>query len=83
MKEITPEKAIELLKQMYVPVREEDEARDFALSAIEKQIPKTIIPDPDDEIPKFLPFGRCPACGELICGEQYCPSCGQALKWGE
>lgn len=56
------------------------EALDFAIEAMEKQIPM-----------KFECFDAtwCPSCGEEVFGLtqdnslNYCPYCGQKLDWGE
>ena len=62
-------------------------AKDMAYEALEKQIPKKLIPK------KLIIIGRekcCPVCKEEICSEgddgnygDYCFSCGQALDWSD
>ena len=50
-----------------------------ALSALERQAPKSIIPN------KRIPgLGKCPVCKTELCTDDselhFCPTCGQALK---
>ncbi len=61
---------------------EEHEARDIAISALEKQIPKS---------PRvrgllfysYHMYGNCPCCkGQVEESWRFCPWCGQALNWG-
>ena len=54
------------------------EARDMAIQAIEKQIPKK--PKTDDRYVMYI----CPRCNEFIkINKNYCMNCGQKLDWSE
>ena len=50
-----------------------------AVAAMEKQIPRTVIPN--KRIPDLC---KCPICKTKLCGDDenlhYCPTCGQALQ---
>lgn len=56
-------------------------ARDMAIQALEKQIPKKITEIHCDEY-------YCPNCGsenncdQYVVSDKYCPKCGQALYFG-
>lgn len=57
---------------------------EFILKAVEKQIPSNVLLYGDPEDGKM----PCPSCNEDLwdlkeCGFDYCPYCGQALKWEE
>lgn len=53
-------------------------ARELAISALKKQIPKRVI-HTQNHHQHF-----CSTCHHPIkVGRKYCGSCGQALKWGE
>ena len=64
-------------------------AHEFAIKALEKQIPKKptnqrlasgIIGD------NGIMQGECPCCGENVIGNyygEYCGCCGQAIDWSE
>ena len=66
-------------------------ANEFALQALEKQIPKK--PILDTIFPSGVKWFRCPICnkkivsklGEWISGrpQKYCDNCGQKLDWSE
>ena len=54
------------------------EARDMAIQAIEKQIPKK--PKTDDRYVMYI----CPRCNEFIkINKNYCMNCGQKLDWSD
>ena len=54
------------------------EARDIAIKALEKQIPKK--PKTDDRYVMYI----CPRCNEFIkINKNYCMNCGQKLDWSE
>ena len=54
------------------------EARDMAIQALEKQIPKK--PKTDDRYVMYI----CPRCNEFIkINKNYCMNCGQKLDWSE
>ena len=54
---------------------EENKALAIAIEALRKQIPMQVIEIVKDE------FARCPKCKVYIRKYDYCPECGQALKW--
>ena len=62
-------------KQALVKLRT---AEEFAIKALEKQIPKK--PTKDKYIPE-LDF--CPECGTEVTNCNYCPLCGQNIDWSE
>lgn len=85
-----PEEAIERLKCMKLFMRikildEDYAAYDMAIEALKKQVPKEHLQafyvGEDNE---FYKRNICPKCYDVI-GEikeyNYCPWCGQALKW--
>lgn len=55
-------------------------AREIAISAIEKQIPKKV----KDKYRDIVSIGKCPVC-ERQCDTtmNYCMKCGQALYWSD
>lgn len=55
-------------------------AREMAIEALEKQIPKKPMPDS-----KYYGVGICPVCNAVFTDNstRYCGNCGQALDWGE
>ena len=55
-------------------------ARDLAIMALEKQVPKKPL-----EETKFYGNGKCPTCGAVFMDKstKYCGNCGQALDWEE
>lgn len=55
------------------------EARDMAINALEKQIPKKPIFTEDKQ------FALCPCCDMkgLIDKQKYCDDCGQKLDWSD
>lgn len=63
------------------------EAKDMAIEALEKQIPKK----PTFSLHYFNSgltgnVGHCPSCPEhatLMYNTPYCPHCGQAIDWSE
>ena len=63
------------------------EARNIAIQAIEKQIPKKV---QLRHIRKFDGFddGECPTCGWTVSrdcdgADNFCPNCGQKLDWSD
>ena len=59
-----------------------NEALKIAISAMEKQIPKVIVPDLCYE--KDGMYGICSMCGNPnIKFNRYCNKCGQKLEWRE
>lgn len=61
------------------------EGIDFAIEALEKQVPMK-----PTEINDECGYFECPTCGDLIYAEgarfeehKYCLSCGQAIDWGD
>ena len=66
------------------------EARDMAINALEKQIPKKPYIQQDDRNNDCL---ECPSCDSFIgyeydCRDEhyqinYCPCCGQAIDWSD
>lgn len=54
------------------------EACEIAIEALEKQMPKAVIPNK-----RIEGLGKCPACKTELCIDDaelhYCPTCGQAL----
>ena len=75
---MTPQEAIVLLSQMYLPQfdDEEKEALTTAIFALEKQIPKKPINR------KGTTYFHCPVCGGNMLND-YCADCGQALDWSD
>lgn len=64
---------------------------EVAISALEKQLPKKVIFEPDEGVPDCC---ICPRCGFDMMGvydftdnntkdPPFCPECGQALDWGD
>ena len=57
----------------------DNEHREFAIKALEKQIPKK----PFEQDPNHL-CGHCPDCGHLVKRwMNNCPNCGKALDWSK
>ena len=63
------------------------EARNIAIQAIEKQIPRKV---QLRHIRKFDGFddGECPTCGWTVSrdcdgADNFCPNCGQKLDWSD
>jgi hypothetical protein len=71
--EKTPESATEGAR------KENREAVGKAIDAVEYRIEKT--PVPKNMHYSGMIVASCPTCGEELDGEEYRPSCGQALKW--
>lgn len=76
---MTPQEAIKELKTItFFDAKEFTEAKEMAIEALEKQIPKSIKEVHVDEY-------YCPACGsenncdQGIVEDKFCPNCGQAL----
>lgn len=87
--EITPQKAIVLLSQMYLPQfdDEEKEALSIAIYALEKQIPKKVkYQNRHGEGKDYYnkDYFHCPCCGRRLRNKQkdaHCGKCGQTLDW--
>lgn len=61
-------------------------AREIAVEAMEKQIPKMPEYKEEDRFIKnhFAWYTYCPQCGcEINAGDMYCIQCGQAISWEE
>ncbi len=84
---MTPQKAIRLVHCcMHIGNNDILQAREMAILAIEKQIPKQTVPTSDS----VFEFGNCPNCNAEFNSElvneykiTHCPYCGQALDWGD
>lgn len=79
----------EYLKERWKPYPDYNvlEAIRFAISAIEKQIPKKV---QLRHVRKFDGFddGECPTCGQSVSRDcdgtdNFCPDCGQKLDWSD
>ena len=57
------------------------EAMQLAISALEKQTPRTVRTQFDRRHNYFLHF--CPICGGLVREYEYCSDCGQKLSYEE
>lgn len=85
-----PEETIKKLRYPELPdglVMVGLEARQEAIKALEKQIPKE--PKYKKQLRDFFGMvyvtkGDCPCCGkaEIYSNANYCPDCGQKLDWG-
>ena len=71
---MTVNEAIEVLNGNIDDINRVVIARAVAIKALEKQIPKKLTPEPDDE---------CQTCGRFVMGGKYCRECGQRIDWGE
>jgi len=61
-------------------------AREIAVEALEKQIPKEPKYKEEDRFAKncFAWYTYCPQCGcEINTGDMHCTQCGQAIDWEE
>ncbi len=56
------------------------QAREKAIEALKKQIPKKPI---DVDVTGNCIIGKCPVCNRLAWTFRYCKSCGQRLDWSE
>ena len=81
-----PEEVIELLKiqreDCTTSVLREDDI-DYAIAALEKQVPKKPIKDRKQEI-RYTCSYSCPSCGGGFIGTgiaDYCYHCGQRMDW--
>lgn len=81
------EAIIELQKNIDLPFgfTVSDEASETAIKALEKQVPKKVVPR---HIRKYDGFddGECPTCGNSVLrdgfsNDVYCDDCGQKLDW--
>lgn len=56
------------------------EALELAKQAVEKQIPKNVLPDS-----KYYGNGICPNCNAVFMDKStnFCGNCGQALDWSD
>lgn len=62
------------------PVNTEEvrEACALAIAALNKQVPRKAELLGTEE----LRYGRCPACGDVLCNDvSFCCCCGQSLDW--
>lgn len=82
---MTTERAIEILdpthREHYDSLETVKEACRMGMTALEKQMPRKIIPVtmPDN---KTITGYKCPNCKDrLFIGNKFCPNCGQALDW--
>ena len=77
---MTPQEAIRLVYCcMHVDDNDVLAARDMAISALERQIPKK----PKD-IGYFIEIYVCPCCdNSILLQPNFCENCGQALDWGD
>lgn len=59
------------------------QAEDFAIEALEKQMPCKL--EPIASVKAHVPVcGKCRGVMDLMQGElNYCPNCGQRLDWGD
>lgn len=59
------------------------QAEDFAIEALEKQMPYKL--EPIASVKAHVPVcGKCRGVMDLMQGElNYCPNCGQRLDWGD
>lgn len=55
-------------------------ANEIALAAIEKQMPKKLLPEQ-----RYYGIGKCSRCGVVFTDDttKYCGNCGQAIDWEE
>ncbi|WP_027399838.1 hypothetical protein [Anaerovorax odorimutans] len=82
------ERTIEIIKNVDICCNAAETARDLAIQALEKQIPKKIFHEPWVGI-DGVPYDLCPNCETNLCTtgllannkDDYCPSCGQRLDW--
>ena len=82
MDDMTNEEAIKLVCEYMRNDYGEEKiriAKNMAIEALEKQIPKMVPREYDDE---FI----CPSCGKTtedynVAYLRFCPECGQKLKW--
>lgn len=53
-------------------------ANEIALAAIEKQMPKKMLPEQ-----RYYGIGKCSRCGVIFIDDttKYCGNCGQAIDW--
>lgn len=61
-------------------------AREMAIEALEKQVPKEPEYEEEDRFVEnhFACYAYCPQCGcEINTGEMHCTQCGQAIDWKE
>lgn len=79
---MTNTQAINELKIVFLGEYDEQRtAKDLAILALEKQIPKKV---KDARTVADLEIGFCPICGDGSNSEfNYCPICGQKLDWSE
>lgn len=84
---MNPEQAIQNLKSYANSSwRDLNNAFQAAITALEKQVPKTPqeVDEREGEDYYYLAF-ICPSCGDAVIGQPYrpnfCKHCGQALNW--
>lgn len=87
---MTPQEAIEIIKNGNPSAQETLRARKMAVSALEKQIPKKPNYEGDgyDENGELIyDTWICPCCEHKYEVDYddytFCPNCGQALDWGD
>ena len=81
---MTEREAIEILSRpfsMQEAPKEILDAHRLAISALEKQTPRTVRTEYDRRHNYFLHF--CPVCGGLTREYEYCSECGQKLSYEE
>lgn len=75
---MTNEEALKIIKSLRFDDDDVAIALQYAIKALEKQIPKKVIW-------KFggdgLPYVHCGVCGKSILRSDYCDNCGQRLDW--
>jgi len=84
---LTVQEAIERLKSyigtVTAPNDSFTEAKNMAIAALEKQLPKQPEYSSDGYSPDGLEVwdAYCPACHHELDVEERCPNCGQAILW--
>ena len=86
---MTEQEAVEIVKEVKWHgdgqfFLDEVNAREMAIKALEKQIPKKIEQKAHPDFPHMGKFWHC-TCGVyyLKSGGNYCGNCGQRLEWGK
>lgn len=79
------QKRIAFIESHYPHMVEYKKALEMSAPALEKQMPiKAIITGHNNAINTDI--GRCPICNGVelrACDHNYCPDCGQKLKWSD
>ena len=72
-------------KPYIVPVKDYETAKNMAIKALEKQMPKKIVVQhvPKTSWTREVTKYECPCCNRFLdfSGLNYCPNCGQKLDW--